>query len=49
MLEFLLFWTAVLGAYALMKHAGCFERPVLYMDPDHPLRYWWAQRVRQPG
>jgi hypothetical protein len=48
--ELLVFWAAMLAAYLLMKHAGCFSQPVLYPDLDHPFRYWWAQRLaRQPS
>ncbi|AVK72189.1 hypothetical protein BJN34_0065 [Cupriavidus necator] len=43
--ELLVFWAAMLAAYLLMKHAGCFSQPVLYPDLDHPFRYWWAQRL----
>ncbi|MEC3765080.1 MULTISPECIES: hypothetical protein [Cupriavidus] len=48
--ELLAFWAAMLAAYLLMKRAGCFSQPVLYPDLEHPLRYWWAQRLgRQPA
>ena len=47
--ELLAFWAAMLAAYLLMKRAGCFSQPVLYPDPEHPFRYWWAHRLgRQP-
>ncbi|AGW89303.1 hypothetical protein N234_04625 [Ralstonia pickettii DTP0602] len=46
--ELLVFWAAILAAYLLMKHAGCFSQPVLYPDPEHPFRYWWARRVGRP-
>lgn len=48
MLEMFVYLAAVLGSYRLMQHAGCFDRPVLYTDPDHPLRFWWARRIRPP-
>ncbi|WP_432259586.1 hypothetical protein [Cupriavidus sp. TMH.W2] len=47
-MELLVFWAAMLAAYLLMKRAGCFSQPVLYPDPDHPFRYWWAQRLSRP-
>ncbi|WP_354682808.1 hypothetical protein [Cupriavidus necator] len=43
--QLLVFWAAMLAAYLLMKHAGCFSQPVLYPDFDHPFRYWWARRL----
>jgi len=47
MLKLLLYVATVLVAHHLMKQAGGFSQPVLYPDPDHPLRYWWARRIPQ--
>lgn len=47
MLDLLLYWGAMIAAHRLMDWTGCFDRPVLYPDLDHPFRYWWARRVRQ--